>query len=82
MATEDEMVGWYLRLSGHEFKQTEGDGEGQESLACCSLWGCKESDMTERLNGHVNNGLLLNHKKEQNSSICIGVDRPRGYHTE
>ena len=26
------------------------DGEGQGSLACCSPWGCKESDTTERLN--------------------------------
>ena len=23
-----------------------GDGEGQQSLACCSPWGCKESEMT------------------------------------
>ena len=26
--------------------KTLGDGEGQRSLACCSPWGCKESDMT------------------------------------
>ena len=25
-------------------------GDGQGSLACCSPWGCKESDMTEQLN--------------------------------
>ena len=24
----------------------------QGSLVCCSLWGCKESDMTERLNNN------------------------------
>ena len=42
----DEMVGWHHRLNGHEFEQTLGDGEGQRSLACCSPWGCKESDMT------------------------------------
>ena len=30
--TEDEMVGWYHRLNGHEFEQTPGNGEGQESL--------------------------------------------------
>ena len=41
-ATEDEMVGWH----GHEFVQTQGDSEGQRHLACCSSWGCKESDMT------------------------------------
>ena len=33
---EDEMVGWHHRLNGHEFEQTPEDGEGQESLACCS----------------------------------------------
>ena len=45
--TEDEMVGWHQRLDGHEFEQTAGVGNGQGSLACCSPWGHKESDMTE-----------------------------------
>ena len=48
--TEDEMVGWHHRLNEHEFEQALGVGDGQGSLACCSPWGCKESDMTERLN--------------------------------
>ena len=26
------------------------DGDGEGSLACCSPWGHKDSDMTERLN--------------------------------
>ena len=42
--TEDEMVGWYHRLNGHEFEQTSGNSEGQGSLACCSPWGNRESD--------------------------------------
>ena len=45
--TEDEMVGWHHRLSGHEFEQALGDGEGQRSLERCSPWGCKEQKMTE-----------------------------------
>ena len=45
--TEDEMFGWHHLLSGREFEQAPGDGEGQGSLACCSPWGHKESDMTE-----------------------------------
>ena len=49
--TEDEMAGWHHRLDGHEFEQTLGVGGGQGSLACCSLWGRKESDTTEPLNG-------------------------------
>ena len=44
--TEDEMVGWHRRLDGHECEQALGDGEGQGSLACCSPWGSRESDMT------------------------------------
>ena len=47
---EDEMVRWHHRLNGHELEQTPGDSDGQESLACCSPWGRKESDTTERLN--------------------------------
>ena len=46
-ATEHEMAGWYHRLSGQEFEQALGDGEGQGSLACCSPWCRKESDPTE-----------------------------------
>ena len=30
--TEDEMVGCYHRLNGHEFEQTLGVGDGQGSL--------------------------------------------------
>ena len=48
--TEDEMVGWHHQLNGHEVELTPGVGDGQGSLACCSPWGHKDSDMTERLN--------------------------------
>ena len=48
--TEDEMVGWHHRLNGHESEQALGVGDGQGSWVCCSPWGCRESDMTERLN--------------------------------
>ena len=48
--TEDEMVRWNLQLNGHEFEQTLVVGDGQGGLACCSPWGCKESDTAERLN--------------------------------
>ena len=49
------MVGRHHRLNGHELEQTQGDDEGRGSLACCSLWGCKESDTTEQLSN--NSGL-------------------------
>ena len=48
--TGDEMVGWHHLLNGYEFQQTPGDGEGQGNLVCCSAWGHKELDTTERLN--------------------------------
>ena len=45
-ATEPEMFRWHHQLSGYKFEQTPRDGKGQGSLACCSSWGYKESDMT------------------------------------
>ena len=48
--TEDEMAGWHHWLDGHESEWTLGVGDGQGGLACCDLWGHKESDMTEWLN--------------------------------
>ena len=47
--TEDEMIGWLHRLDEHEFEQAPGVGDGRESLACCSPWGHKESDMIEQM---------------------------------
>ena len=47
--TEDETVGWHYRLDGHELEQTPRVGDGQGGLACCGLWGRRESDTTERL---------------------------------
>ena len=44
--TEGEMVGCHHWLEGHEFEQALGIGDGQGDLACCSPWGCKESDTT------------------------------------
>ena len=48
--TDDEMVGQYHRLDGHEFELASEVGDGQGGLACCGSWGHKESDTTERLN--------------------------------
>ena len=43
------MAGWHPWLDGRESEWTPGVGDGQGGLACCDSWGCKESDMTERL---------------------------------
>ena len=64
--TEDEMVGWHHRLNGQEPAQTLGDSGGQRSLACCSPWGGKESDTTERLNYNNNsNTSTINNNREK-----------------
>ena len=43
--------GWMASLTQWTwFGWTPGVGDGQGGLACCSSWGRKESDMTERLN--------------------------------
>ena len=57
--TEDEIVEWHHWLNGHKCEQAPGDGEWQGSLACCSAWGSKESDMTEWLNR--NNSVMIAH---------------------
>ena len=53
--TEDETVEWHHRLKGQELEHAPGDGKGQASLICCSLWGHKESDMTEQLHNKIYN---------------------------
>ena len=63
--TEDKMVGWHHQLNGHEFEQTPGDSEGQGGLACCSSWGCKESDTTEQLNNNKRCRPTFNHCWEE-----------------
>ena len=47
--TEGEIIGRHHQLKGHGFGWTQGVGDGQGGLACCSSWGCKESDITEQL---------------------------------
>ena len=58
--TEDEIAGWNHRLNAHEFGWTLGVGDRQGGLACSDSWGCKESDMTARLNGTERNWTELN----------------------
>ena len=55
---EDEMVGWHHWFNGQEFEWAPGDGEGQGILVCCSSWGHKELDTTERLNNNSKKGSL------------------------
>ena len=59
--TEDELAGWHHWLDGHGFGWTLGVGDGQGGLACCYLWGGKESDMTERLDWTELNWYILFH---------------------
>ena len=82
--TEDEMAGWHHHLSGHEFEQTLGDSEGQESLCysvlqsmglCYSPWGYKESDTTQLLKTTVLGNYILNeHQLSLDSSLPLSVE--------
>ena len=67
------MVGWHHQLNGHEFEQTLGDSEGQGSLVCCSPWGCKVSDMTERLKNSNYNSVSDNHRNVEVENNIILV---------
>ena len=60
------MIWWHHRLSGHEFEQTPGNGEGQfmgvlQSMGCCSPWGCEVSDMTQQLKNNNNIDIIFIH---------------------
>ena len=49
----DATIGWHHQFNGHELGQTLGDGEGQGSLVCCSLWHCKEVDLNWQLKKEI-----------------------------
>ena len=49
----------HFKIWNQKLGPTPGDSEGQGSLACCSPWGCKESDTIEKLNSNSNNGLAV-----------------------
>ena len=69
---EDEIVGWHHRFNGHEFEQTQGDSEGQGSLACCRPCGHRESDRTEWLN---NNDKSTKGCKIKMKILCLSLWR-------
>ena len=46
---EDEMVEWHDSV-GMSLSKLQELAPLSGSLACCSSWGCRESDMTQLLN--------------------------------
>ena len=58
--------GWHHQSDGHEFEQAPGVADGQGTLVCCSPWGLKESDTTERLNW-----TCLKEKKFTKAKLCL-----------
>ena len=65
---EDEMIEWHHQLDGHEFEHSLGVGDGQRSLACygqgslacCSSWGRKETQLSDRIDTSNTIFLILN----------------------
>ena len=53
--------GWHHHLKGHESEQATEHSERQGSLACCRLWGRKDSNTTEQLNNNNNIQKLTPH---------------------
>ena len=73
------MIGWHHQLNGHEFEQTPEDSEGQVSLACCSPWGHKELDTTQRLNNNygddtISFAFISQHLYNFLSVFCLNTD--------
>ena len=64
--TENEVVGQHHQINGREFEQTDGDSEGQGSLACSSSWCCRESDATEQASNFCINQLKVNYANNLN----------------
>ena len=73
--TEGEMVEWHHRLNGRGFGWTPGVGDGQGGLVCCSSWGRKELDMTERLHFHFS--LSCIGEGNGNPLQCSFLENPR-----
>ena len=69
--TEDEMVGWHHWLDGHQYEQSPRVGDGQGSLFCRILWGCKELDMTEWLNWSPQNHVMKAFYTNKYWFLCI-----------
>ena len=63
------MAGWHHQLIGHESEQIPGYSEGQGSLECCSLWGCKESEMIQQLSHK--NSMSANGYNKKSNLCCI-----------
>ena len=61
---------WLDGHNGHEFEQTPGVDDGQGSLAYCSPWDCKKSDMTEQLN-RTDSSEMSYIKKKQKLEIFV-----------
>ena len=72
-ATEDETVGWHHRLNDMSFSKLLGVGDGQGSLVCCSPWGLKESDITERQNNkkHLRSQRIYKNNLWENKKISL-----------
>ena len=49
-----------------------GESHGQRSLVGCSPWGCKESDTTEQLSTHREQG----NREEQVETLIVTLESP------
>ena len=74
---EGEMVKYCHRPNGRECEQIPGYNEGVRSLAYCSPWGHKESDMTQQLNNsNANAKQPIQSPYPQSHSRSASLTRP------
>ena len=76
---------WAYTRENPEFKKDTGTSMFTAALfTIAQTWKqpkCPSTGMATDV-VHIQNGLLLSHKKEWNCTICKNMDRPRDSHTE
>ena len=70
------MVGWHHGLSGHEFEQIRGDGEGQGSLACCMGLQRVGHNLATRTTVVALQCCFISAVLQSESAVCIHISSP------
>ena len=72
--TQGEMVGGHNPLSGHEFEQAPGVGDGRGGLACCSPWGCRVRTRLSKTEQQLRNQWDKNYGESPEGKFASSVD--------
>ena len=83
-----QRIRWFSSITDSmdiNLSKSLGDSREQRSLACCSPWGCKESDMTVQLNNNnaVNTFIMSSFNVGRKNIMSLneeGERNPPAYH--